>query len=198
MGRKGRPSKAGKREKNGRRQRSSAGFELAYDKGSEWVQARRAKYGTHYNTALGRAFAAGLLADDEALALDRYQAGKRFARLYNRVVGGATYRCALDRSPRGAANVAPDLDRLEHDLRDQEWLFAAMASLDTAGCRPYFDQLITSLHTDHGPPWLDRLLDGGSDPLDKVLLDAAISALDILAPARRQGVILVERYYDAA
>ena len=193
MARRGRPSKAGKRHPNGRRV-----HEPSFDKGSEWVQARREKYQTHYNTALGRAFAAGLLADDADLALDRYQGGKRFARVYNRIIGGETYRCPLDRSPRGMAGERVEPERLEFEARDQEWLFAAMSSLDAAGCRPYLDQLVTSAHTDHGPAWLDRMLAGGADPCDQMLLDAALSALDILAPPRKSGRILVATYGGAA
>lgn len=192
MARRGRPSKAGKRHPNGRRV-----HEAGFDKGSEWVQARREKYQTHYSTALGRAYAAGLLAEDADVALDRYQAGKRFARVYNRIVGGEIYRCALDRSPRGCAVVPSDADALEREVRDQEWLFASMSALDAAGCRPYFDQLIAVSHTDHGPAWLDRMLAGGRDPCDKMLLEAAVNALDILAPARKIGSIVAAQYGDA-
>lgn len=193
MARRGRPSKAGKRHPNGRRV-----HEASFDKGSDWVQARREKYGTHYGTALGRAFAAGLLAEDTDVALDRYQGGKRFARVYNRIVGGETYRCALDRSPRGCAVAPMDPDAAEHEVREQDWLFSMMTMLDAAGCRPFLDQLITVSHTDHGPDWLDRMLAGGRDPCDQVLLDAAISALDILAPPRKAARILVATYGDAA
>jgi hypothetical protein len=193
MARRGRLSKAGKRHPNGRRV-----HEPTYDKGSEWVQERRAKYQTHYSSALGRAYAAGLLADDAEVALDRYQAGKRFARVYNRIFGGETYRCALDRSPRGGHSEASDADRLEYEARDQEWLFSAMASLDSAGCRPYLDQLLAARHTDVGPDWLDRLLAGGKDTRDQMLLKAAINALDIVSPPRKEIGIRVERWDDAA
>lgn len=59
MGRAGRKRKDGKREPNGRLQRVSG-----FDKGSDWVQAQRARYGEHYSTALGRAYAAGLLGEE--------------------------------------------------------------------------------------------------------------------------------------
>lgn len=189
MGRRGRPSKPGKRYPNGRRV-----HEPSYDKGSDWVQAMKAKYQTHYNTALGRAYAAGLLADDQATADDRYTGGKRFARIYNRIIGGETYRCPLDRSPRGSLT---ELETTEQDIRDKDWLFAAMDALDASGVRPYLDQFLARSHTDTGPLWLDRLLAGHKDPADLMLLKAAIGALDIVAPPRKEVGIRVE-WWDAA
>jgi len=190
MGRRGRPRKQGKRHPNGR-----LVHETTYDKGSEWVQAQRSKYQTHYNTALGRAYAAGLLSEDADLALDLYQGGKRFARVYNRVIGGETYRCPLDRTPRGSLG---EIEASEQEARDHAWLFAAMTSLDNAGCRPWLDQLIARSHTDLGPPWLDRLLAGGKDPADQMVLKAAIAALDILAPPRKDVGIRSAHYDEAA
>lgn len=191
MARKGRPRKANaKRHPGGR-----VVHEPQLVKPSDWVQAQQAKYQTHYSSALGRAYAAGLLADNEDTALDRYQGGKRFARVYNRIIGGETYRCALDRSPVGGSTVT---EVTEQDMRDKQWLFAAMDSIDVAGVRPWLDQLITRAHTDHGPRWLENLLTGGRDPADQMILKAAIKALDIVAPARKEVGILVQHWEDAA
>jgi hypothetical protein len=190
MARKGRPRKpGGKRHPNGKRV-----HEPSIVKGSDWVQAQQAKYQTFYNSALGRAYAGHLLGD-EATALDRYQGAKRFARIYNRVIGGETYRCPLDRTPRGSVG---EIEGSEHEQRDHDWLFAAMRSLDDAGCRPWLDQLLTKAHTDHGPAWLDRLLDGGKDPADQMLLKAAIQALDVVAPARKDAGIRTAHWEQAA
>lgn len=167
---------------------------ITHDKGSEWVQGRRAKYGTHYSTALGRAYAAGLLGDDAQNADDRYIAGKRFARIYNRVIGGETYRCALDVSPRGGLTV---VEISEHDQRDRDWLFQKMKELDATGTRPWLDQLLSRLYTDTGPYWLDNLLAGGKHPADQMVLRSAIAALDVLAPPRQPGKILVAQYGSA-
>lgn len=188
---KGRPRKQGKRHPGGKLVQA-----VTYDKGSDWVQGQRDKYQTHYNTALGRAFAAGLLGEDQAVALDRYQGGKRFVRVYSRCIGGQAYRCALDRTPVGAESI--EYADHERDRREHDWLHAAMNSMDDAGCRPYFDQLITRAHTDHGPPWLDRMLNGGKDPADAMVLKAAICALDILAPPRQASRIVSQHYEDAA
>lgn len=190
MGRKGRPSKSGKRFPSGKRVPA-----VPYDKGSEWVQAMRDKYQTHYNTALGRAYAAGLLHNDASIALDLYQGGKRFARIYNRIIGGETYRCPLDRTPRGGLT---EIEIRENDARDKEWLFWAMDCLDSSGLRPWLDQLISRVHTDHGPKWLDRLLAGGHDPGDVMVLKAAARALEVLAPPRREMGIMVEHWNHAA
>ena len=183
MGRAGRKRKQGKREPNGRIQRDSYSF----DKGSEWVQSRRARFGEHYSTALGRAYAAGLLGE-EAEAKGRYDAGKRFMRLYQRFIGGSAYACPLDRSPRGE-NVV-ELEISDQQEREHDWLFAAMDSMDVAGCRPYFDQLISIVNVDHGPLWLDRLLNGSKDPVDLMLLKGALRALDVITPELRQRILV--------
>ena len=221
MGRRGRPSNPGKRYPGGKRVAA-----VTHDKGSEWVQSQRAKFREHYNTALGRAYAAGLLGDDQDVAMDRYQGGKRFARVYNRVCGGETYRCPLDRTPRGSES---KLEAIEYAELDRNWLFSAIEAMDVAGCRPWLDQLLARAHTDTGPDWLDRLLEvklwndalpnvnakrrtqakkgaqeyvplqkRAADPRDEMILKAAINALDIVAPARKEIGILAERWDDAA
>jgi hypothetical protein len=179
----GRKRKAGDRHRCGKlkRQPNAPGF----DKGSDWVQERRARFGVHYCTALGRAYAAGLLGDN---ADDRYMGGKQFIRVYQAIIGGEAYRSPLDDTPRGSSDHADYVNPRDHD-----WLFAAMDALDVAGVRPYLDQLIARSHTDHGPPWLDALLAGGKHPADLMLLKAACKALDILAPERRPMQIVAVR-----
>lgn len=190
MARKGRPRKSNaKRHPNGR-----LVHEVSIVKGSEWVQAQQAKYQTHYSTALGRAYAGGLLGG-EGIALDRYQGGKRFARVYNRVCQGETYRCPLDRTPRGCET---ETEASDNNQRDHDWLFAVMASLDDGGLRPWLDQLLARGHTDHGPHWLDRLLNGGKYPADLMIMDAALLALDVVAPVRKDIGIRAVRWDDAA
>lgn len=193
MGR-GRPSKTGKR-KNGRRVPDIATF----DKGSAWVQAQRERYGQHYCWALGRAYASGLLGEGDE-AKDRLDAGRKFARIYNRVIGPVgVYACPLDDTPRGRPLAVDDPERTERELKDKAWLWAIMDSLDVAGVRPYLDQLIHTNYTDSGPHWLEPLLANRwmaserhwrlgkpqGHPVDLMLLGAALKALDIIAPERR-------------
>lgn len=209
----GRKSKPGKRERNGRLQRNNYP-DLKRERPSEWVAEQLVRYGVHYCWPLGRAYAAGLLDDGDALS--RYQAAKRFVRLYQRFYGGDAYTCPLDDSPRGS-NVV-DLTVSEHQERDREWLRKAMDSMDASGGRPYLDQLISRLHIDQGPPWLDRMLDVARsndelrararergaeprptelkpfDPRDKMILAAAMRALDVITPERKPSGILVQRY----
>jgi len=188
MARRGRPRKANKQRYDNGRIKTTNYPDPSYVRGSDWVQAMQAKFGTHYNSALGRAYAAGLLGDG-AEALNRYQAAKRFVSLYRRFIGGDFYRCALDDTPRG--NVV-DLN-VDYDTNEKQraWLMAAMDSMDVKGVRPYFDALVTSVNTDGGPFWLDHLLAGSTDSRDRIFLDAAIQALDIIAPEIRPLGILV-------
>jgi len=185
MGRKGRPQKPGKR-RNGR-----PAVDHSFDRGSEWTQAMKARYGEHSGSAIGRAYAAGLLGE-EAIAKDRFAAAKKFARAYQRIISQDRYRCALDRAPRG--NLAYDLspEATAFELEEQDWLFKAMDTLDRTGCRPYMDQLLAVAHVDHGPAWLDRLLNG-NHPADKMILDAALQAIDAITPKKREGIIRVVR-----
>jgi len=211
---KGRPRKAGKRNAKGRLIATAS-----FDRGTERVQQMQRLYGTFYASAAGRMFASGLMGAQED-ALGRYQGLQRFTRLYKRIYGGPAYRCPLDQTPRGEDHEAIDHEQAE---RDRQWMRHAMHSLDASGCYVYLEQLISVNNVDHGPAWLDRLIDvqqwnnnldnlnrqlrakgaAGTltrkepDPRDQMIADAAIAALDILAPATRKGVV-VERWEVAA
>jgi hypothetical protein len=208
----GRPRKSGKRFKCGKLRAP----EQRLERPSAWVAAQYARFGVHYCWALGRAYASGLLGDG-AEALNRYQAAKRFVRLYQRFFGGAAYACPLDDSPRGENVVS--LDVSEHQENDRRWLAAAMDSMDVSGCRPYFDQLISAVNVDRGPHLLDAMIAVGDfneglsainaerrkdgkaplvrqsvHPLDQMVLAAALQALDMIAPQPRPARILAGYY----
>jgi hypothetical protein len=187
MGRRGRPRKAGKRTDKDRLSRAGQG--PVYIKGNDRIETMRERFGSHYNSALGRAYAGGLLGDGME-AMNRYQAAKRFVSLYRRFIGSDAYRCALNDEPGGnVVDLWPDFETNEKQL---SWLMAAMDSMDVAGVRPYFDALISTVNTDSGPFWLDSLLAGSKHPADRMLLQAAIRALDIIAPEVRPiGILAV-------
>lgn len=178
----GRKRKLGKREPNGRIQRTP---EMRYDKGTERTQAMRERFGDHYSTAIGRAYSAGLLGHGQQ-GLDRYTEGKRFARVYARLIA-RPYRCPLNDTPRGLAG---DADH-ERERREQDWFFDMARKLDDEGLRPWLDQLLSDIYTDAGPYWLDAILNGGKHPADHAVLECAVKALDVLTPKRRVGAILV-------
>lgn len=183
---------------------------------SAWVKAQQTKFGVHYCWAMGRAYVMGLLGDSPE-ALNRYQAAKKFVRLYRRFYGGSAYTCPLDNSPRGTDMV--DLNVPEHQEADRAWLRAATDAMDVGGIRPYFDQLIGISSIDRGPHWLDSMIaviDWNTDlpalnaerrkanlPLllpkaqhsaDEQILKAAIRALDIIAPAQKPRGILSQQW----
>lgn len=184
----GRKRKDGKRTSGGRLSRSAESIEARYDRGSEWVQIMRAKYGESYNSALGRAYAAGLLGEGVE-AKDRYDKARKFVSLYRAVIGRDRYRCPLNQAPRG-------MDDRPHDERDslnQDWLLVNMERIDVTGCRPFFDQLTSHLYTDHGPLWLDRLLAKPRDRRDTMILDAAIRGIDAIGPVDELAAVLHSR-----
>lgn len=191
MSKAGRKSKNGKRTKSG--QLSRAGAVPKFDRGSEWVQAQRARYGEYYSSAIGRAFAAGLLGEgNEAKA--RYDMARKFASLYGAVIGRDRYRCALDQSPRGSDGEHPMTQR---SADDHEWLMVNMTRIDMTGCRMFFDQLVSRQFTDYGPPWLDDLLNQPKrDRRDTMLLDAAVRGIDAIGPVGKARVVL--RVVEAA
>lgn len=191
MAKAGRKRKQGRREPNGRLKRDSYPAP-SYDRGSDWVQAQRARFGEHYSTALGRAYSARLLGDG-AEAKPRYDAGNRFQRLYSAIIGGNGYRCALDTSPRSTVR-STAFHGQDKEAEDQDWLFAAMQALDDAGLRPWLDQLVSPLYTDTGPYWLDNILAGGEHPADRAVLKLAIDALDVIAPKCPTIRIVAEHY----
>lgn len=217
MARPGRKRKPGARTRNGYLSRAGKPKgETQVGQPSAWVKAQRDKFGVHYCWALGRAYVMGLLGDGPE-ALNRYQAAKKFVRLYTRFIGSDAYTCPLDDSPRGS-NVV-DLHVPEHQENDREWLRAAMDSMDVSGSRPYFDQLISTIHTDRGPHWVDSMIAvldwnaGLADlnaqlrkegkpaltrqtyhPGDQLILSAALQALDIIAPEEKQRRILAANW----
>jgi len=188
MGRRGRPRKAGKRNDKGKLVRDNYPVPI-YDHGTERAQARFKRFGTHGATALGRAYASGLLGEEQEASL-RYDAGKRFARLYSALIEQGRYRCPLARE-RLSSGVVVAFTGNRHDEADQAWLFDAMEKLDRAGLRPWLDQLVLDLYADQGPYWLDALLAGGNNPSDQVVLKAALDALDLIAPKQGQMGIRV-------
>lgn len=171
--RRGRPSKSGRRTASGRLVRSETPESA---KPSEWVKSRFDRFGSHYCWALGRAYASGLLGDGNE-AKDRLDSAGKFVTLYQRYYGGAAYSCPLDQTPR--SNYVGDYDA-ERQTAEKDWLDHALRKLDASGGMPFFEQLITRLHVDAGPVWLDRLLDGPRHTADRMVLDAAIKALDAI------------------
>lgn len=181
MGRgKGRKRKPGARTASGALKRNNYP-QPVYDRGADRVRVQRERFGEHYNSALGRAYAAGLLGD-EAEAANRLRAGKRFSRLYSALIEQGRYRCALNPEPRSAGRSTAFHGASDRDL-GQEWLFDAMRDLDKAALRPWLDQMLAAEFHDAGPVWLTRLLAGGRDPYDQAMLKHCIEALDCIAPA---------------
>lgn len=192
---KGRKRKSGNRTKSG--QLSRAGKpkgETLVNQPSEWVAAQRKRYGAYYNSALGRAYASGLLDDpsDPNKALVRYQDARKFAALYKRIIGADRYRCPLDTSPR-ALHEPVAMEPTEQEVDNHEWLIVNMKRLDKTGCRPFFDQLTSHQFTDYGPAWLDRLLNTQhKDKRDTMILDAALKAIDTLSPVKSARIVLTQ------
>lgn len=181
--RKGRPSKSGKRHDCGK---LKAPVDPRYVAPSDWVSGQVHRFGQDYNSALGRAFASGLLGEGSQ-AKDRYDTARKLIALYGAVIGKDRYRCGLDQSPRGVDHMRVPTQR---DIDDQEWLLVNLTRIDNSGCRPFFDQLTSARFTDYGPPWLDRLLaTQHRDRRDTMILDAAIKGIDAIGPVNGARVV---------
>lgn len=187
MARKGRPRKPGRRTDRDKPIRTPQ----AHDKGNERVQALRERYGEHYSTALGRAYAAGLLGE-ETLARVRYDAGKRFQRAVERFFEVGRVKCPLGQRMRSGG---PAVQLAANSYEDDEWQWVCdMADrLGQAGLRQWLDQLTLSRYHDADPYWLAALLDGGKHPADVAVLNTVIKALDMIAPEAPRVTIRVVR-----
>lgn len=180
----GRPRKQGKRHKCGK---LKVPAQPNVVRPSEWVSDQVHRFGQDYNSALGRAFAAGLLGEGTQ-AKDRYDTARKFIALYGRVIGRDRYRCGLDQSPRGMDH---EHEPSQRDIDDQEWLLVNLTRIDNSGCRPFFDQLTSHRFTDYGPPWLDRLLNTQhKDRRDMIVMDAAIRAIDAIGAVNGARVVI--------
>lgn len=185
----GRPRKSGARYKSGK-------LRPVFDKGTERVQALRDRFGANYTTALGRAFEAGLLGEGNE-AKTRLDVGNRFSRLYSALIQRGRYTCPLGKETRSTGSGGENTGTA-HEQENENWLKDAMSTLDREGLRPWLDQLILDAYHDKDPPWLARLLSGGDHPADVMILDAAVKALDAIAPAKREIGIRVAHYGAAA
>lgn len=175
------------REPNGRASRKGQDRTPLDSRPSDWVAEQYRRFGSYYNSAIGRAYASGLLGDGNQ-AKDRYDKARKFASLYRRMIGGDRYRCALDNSPRGGSG---EYSPTQQEADDQQWLIINMARIDLIGTRPFFDQLISHRFTDYGPSWLDAILSAKNpDRRDTMVLDAAIMAIDAIGHAKGVRIVL--------
>lgn len=145
-----------KRTASGRISRAGQKHDHSFDRGTPRIQELRARFDVHYSSALGRAYASGLLGEGQE-ANDRYDAGKQLARVRQRYFGHRSIRCPLDTSPRGLGPTILTDREVEQACKDKAWLEEIQSKMDR-GCAPYLDQLLSDIHSDAGPSWLDDLL----------------------------------------
>jgi hypothetical protein len=160
-----RPRKRGNRTKSGRLSKVQP-----IDKGCDGVIRRQAIYaatrrldddtlaidGSQTFDAIGRAWSAGLLGDDERAAQLRDGARKIAAR-YWVVFGEYGGADSLARFQPSAGNGPPDS---ESERRQEEWLNASLKRVTSLGraYRDIFDAICLDINPDHGPLWLDQVI----------------------------------------
>lgn len=175
MTKRGRPRKAGPRNKSGR-------LITPIDKGTEHAQAMYALYGEDGCDAIGRAYRAGLLGEgSEAKAL--LDTARAIAGAYWVAYSTGRYQCALGDRTHG--NVT-QIDSKKAKARE-EWLNGCLDVANRMGrdVRRAFDQLVIDINPDHGPSWIDELIHAKRAkypaPLAaKAQLRRALDALDAL------------------
>lgn len=182
-------------------------------------------FGTYYATAAGRMFASGLMGE-QSEAWGRYQGLQRFVRVYGAVYGKSGYRCPLDQTPKGQDADHTDQEQAQRDrdwLRramaslDMSGCYPYMEqliSISTVDSGPaWLDRMIDvqqwNLNLDNLNKQLRRVAKEAGreyvalatkqiDRRDQMIADAALKALDILAPAVREVGVVVERWENAA
>jgi hypothetical protein len=168
----GRKRKTGKREANGRLVRAKI------DKGNGRTEAKIAAFGQNGSDAIGRAFESGLLGSgqDAKALLDTARA---ISRAYWAAYERGPIRCTLaDRSSGGVFAIDDERDR-----RKEDWLRGMIGIANVCGTesRKLFDELVVDINPDHGPAWLDRLVEGGLAADDWSRLACAVERLSMCA-----------------
>lgn len=118
---------------------------------------------------IGRAWAAGLLDADEAIAQELRDAGRRFSMLYWRKLPAPSPVSGLyakmvsglvDELPAGVDREATIEDADARDRRQEDALNRIIAALDRLGrpTRRAVDELVLDPFADAGPSWLDWLI----------------------------------------
>jgi len=179
---KGRKRKPGRRTRSGRLSRAKMP-QASYDRGTPRAQAQRAIYGTDCSDAIGRAYRAGLLGEEDE-AKPRLDTARALSAAYWASYTVGPCRSLLDTAPRGTG---ASIDH-ERAHRREKWLSEQLSNIDALGrtFRRAFDQLAIDIHPDEGPRWLDRLIAArlaAKSPqiADMHTLARAIVALDLIA-----------------
>ena len=142
----------GRKRKSGARTKSGQLSRAKIDTGNDVVSKKSALYGTNHSDAIGRAFANGLLGDDNA-AKAMLDTARSISRTYWQSYETGPIRCTLgDRA--GGASIAEEIMR-QHDK--ERWLTRTLKSIDN-NYRSVFDGLVVDINPDSGPPWLDNII----------------------------------------
>lgn len=186
-------SKAGRKRKAGRRHPSGQLVRTPkIDKGTPEVQARRGRYAgvkadpTQTIDAVGRAWCAGLLTDEERDIARRFAvlywrklpAPNPISGLYREMISGV-----VDELPAGWSKEAMLLDIDDKDKRQEFVLNRLLMRLGCRGraVRRAFDQLVLDPWPDSGPPWLDALLRGTGDDGDLGAFRCAMQGIEAIS-----------------
>lgn len=189
---KGRKSKSGKREPNGRISRK--GEVVTFDHGSDKARDKFSVYGQDGSDAIGRAYVVGLLNFDGGDADARLNTGRMIFRAYwPMFVVGRCGSALADHVP-GLDTDHIDPEERQRRIEREKDLTEKLRRIDRKGrgFRRAFDQLCIDMNPDCGPAWLDRLIWARKhrrelDPVDVGWLNRALAAVDAIsnAPVRR-------------
>lgn len=172
---KGRPRKAGKRNKSGRLVSTAA-----RDYGTDATMTRKAMFGENGCDAIGRAYVIGALGSG-SLARDRLGFARALYGQYWAHIAQGGYRCALDQTPRGGNSASPTPEQHARQIERERRLNDQLADARSAGVAEYraFSELVIDPMPDSGPAWLDRLCAGYflSGLFGKVTLPEDMTAL---------------------
>lgn len=173
----GRPRKSGKRTTSGRLSRAK---DARYDHGTDRAIERRIAYRGNGYDAIGRAYERGLLGrGDDGKPTEEAKAMLNMARSLNRAYWceyevGRT-GCTLGKHGATTLHFGPPIRGLD-DPAQERWLNAMLADIHWTE-RKVFDELVLDHFPDHGPGWLDRIIDGSPLARDVKFLSTAVEVL---------------------
>lgn len=186
MGKAGRKSKAGKRAPSGRLSR--AGQVVIFDRGSQRTADKFSVYGPDGSDAVGRAYQAGLLGEEDGVNL-RNRARKIHRAYWPMFAVGREKSClGLDINGQAVNDNLIDPDERQRKIDRERLLNDSTRKIERMSRqhRKAFDELCIDINPDYGPAWLDALIwakrhDKPSDPAHEQTLRFALEALNAVA-----------------
>lgn len=151
MAKRGRPRKAGPRDKKGKLRPVQM-----RDHGNDKTSVKHELFGSDGADAIGRAYRMGLLGEEGQSLVSKARTIKKVRMATTEAQTKFNMRCALNQGGGGVMSI--DLDPDGQLARERRMFDALSCGRKTQMRSLAFDGLVIGDYSDSGPAWLDRLL----------------------------------------